>query len=124
MGIGIDYPKVDQKDLRVGDVIFPYPSDRETIGEEVLQAGDSDGDVETKYSYYDPGYYDFYLIKRAPVVLPTKPGSVVLVWGGRKEDGAVWMLTARGTWVNQNSIRRNRDQFEKLVASFNVDVIA
>lgn len=124
MGIGIDYPKVEQKDLRVGDVIFAHPKANETIGEEVFQVSNSDGDVETEDDYYNPERYDFYLIKRAPVVLPTKPGSVVLVWFGRKENGAAWMLTARGTWVNQNNIHRNREQFEKLVASFNVDVIA
>lgn len=122
MGIGIDYPKVDQKDLRVGDAIFPYSSDRETIGEEVLQVGDSDGDVETKYGYYDPERYDFYLIKRAPFVLPTKKGSVVKV--SNESVSANWFLRQDGKWHSEDVSVRSADEFQRFVAQFKAEVIA
>lgn len=111
--------KVDQSQLRVGDVILPIPKN----GEVVLTTSDSDGDVETSEKYYDPERYDFYLVKRAPIVLPDKVGSVVRV-GDPIKNASRWMLTDAETWVSSSGYSKTKDHFQEYITDFNVEVIA
>lgn len=118
------YEKVEQKDLRVGDMILPVPKEAEFQNNVVTQVSDRDGDVETNESYYSPKVYDFYLVKRAPVVLPEKVGSVVRVSTNLDPEGSHWMLTHDSYWVSTSKTTKSFEEFQGFVRSHNVEVIA
>lgn len=116
--------KIDQSQLRVGDVIFPFAKNLASGGEVVEQVSDEDGDVETDQRFYSPLNHDFYLVKRAPLDLPDKVGSVVLVTTPSASEGVRWMLTASDIWVSAAGNRKIGVDFAAFAAPFDVEVIA
>lgn len=116
--------KVKQGDLRVGDVIVPVYKDRGAIGEEVETVRDGDGDLETDKDFYDPDLYDFYLVRRAPLALPTKVGSVVHVRRSEGAAGARWILMSDLVWTSTAGIRKDEALFREFVEDRIVEVVA
>lgn len=111
-------PKVGQMDLRVGDEIFAVP--KALKGERVMSVSDSDGDVETVEDFYSPDKFDFYLVKRAQVALPTKPGSVIRVSVIRTSgdpQASNWMLNAADIWVSHHSGVKSPKSLKEFIES-------
>lgn len=116
------YPKIEQDDLNVGDVIIAINKNNAFEHEAVETVKDRDGDLETAGAFYSPRTYDFYLVKRAPFVLPTKKGSVVKVSNGSLS--ANWLLRQDGKWHSEDTGSKNPVNFQRFIAAFNAEVIA
>lgn len=116
------YPKVDQANLNVGDVIIPLKKGTNTLHETVETVKDRDGDLETNNAFYNPADYTFYLVKRAPFTLPTKKGSVVKVSNGSLS--ANWLLRQDGKWHSEDTGSKNPVNFQRFVEQFKAEVIA